>query len=295
MKLVVMLNEYWKAWTHYLLPKQALTRFAKFMAEVHTPVVKNYLIRDFISKYKVNMSEARQEDPTQYACFNDFFIRHLKPEVRPIAACDIVSPVDGTISEIGDIEQGQLIQAKGIHYSVADLLACEQSISDQFTHGCFATLYLSPKDYHRIHMPIKATLKQMIYVPGQLFSVQPLTARLIPRLFVRNERLIVFFDTAAGLMAMVLVGATVVGTIGTSWQGDMSRSKTKRYFNYETIKPLTLKQGEEMGYFKLGSTVVLLFANGEKVQWLEGRQAGSSIQYGQALAQLSSVVRHETV
>ncbi|MGQ3891770.1 archaetidylserine decarboxylase [Legionella sp. CNM-4043-24] len=279
-----MLNDSCKTLVHYLLPKHALTRFAGFMADLKTPAVKNYLIRDFLSRYDVNMSEALEEDPTRYACFNDFFIRRLKPGIRPIADCDIVSPVDGTISEIGRISEGQLIQAKGKTYSVEEFLACDRSLSDQFLNGQFATLYLSPKDYHRIHMPIAASLRSMIHVPGQLFSVQPLTARCIPRLFARNERLVVFFDTAAGLMAMVLVGATIVGAIGTSWHGDLQRASKPRHFDYQNSEPVNLAQADEMGYFKLGSTVVLLFADGEQVQWEDELKAGTSIRYGQALA-----------
>lgn len=278
-----MQNDSWKTLKHYLLPKRALTHFGGFMAEIKTPVIKNYLIRDFISKYHVNMAEALEENPEHYSCFNDFFIRHLKPEARPLANSEIVSPVDGTISEMGAINQGMLIQAKGKYYSVSELLACDKSISDQFLQGQFATLYLSPKDYHRIHMPVTATLRNMIYVPGKLFSVQPLTARTIPRLFARNERLVVFFDTAMGLMAMVLVGATVVGAIGTSWSGDVKRSKHIRHIDYQQEQPeKTLVQGEEMGYFKLGSTVILMFAEGKKIAWEKGLSPGSAVQYGQA-------------
>lgn len=281
-----MSNENWNILYHRLLPKHSLTRLAGFLANIRTPWIKNYLISDFVGKYDVNMSEAREENPLNYACFNDFFIRQLKPGVRPLATCDIVSPVDGTISEIGRIEQGQLIQAKGKHYSVAEFLACDDATTASFQQGQFATLYLSPKDYHRIHMPLSATLKRMIYVPGQLFSVQPLTVRGIPNLFARNERLVVFFDTAIGPMAMVLVGATLVGAIGTSWHGDIKRNQSQRRFDYQDKERVTLEQGEEMGYFKLGSTVVLLFADGERVQWHDGLQAGTGIRYGQALADI---------
>jgi phosphatidylserine decarboxylase len=280
---VVMLRDYLKTCPQYVVPKQSLTRFAGLMANVKIPVIKNHLITRFISKYNVNMSEAYEENPLNYACFNDFFIRHLKPEKRPLAKADIVSPVDGIVSELGKIEQGQILQAKGRYYTVEELLASSQSVSNTFTNGHFATLYLSPKDYHRIHMPIDARLRQMIYVPGKLFSVQPATARVVPQLFARNERLVALFDTSAGLMAMVLVGATIVGAIGTSWHGDIKRSKNKQEFDYQGIPFL---QGAEMGYFKLGSTVVLLFADGEKIKWLDGIKAGDSIQYGQALGLL---------
>ena len=275
-----MLRDYWKTLPQYVVPKQSLTSFAGLMANVKIPAIKNHLITRFITKYNVNMADALDENPLNYASFNDFFIRHLKPERRPLAKADIVSPVDGTVSELGKIEQGQILQAKGRYYTVEELLASPKDLSNNFINGHFATLYLSPKDYHRIHMPIDATLRQMIYVPGKLFSVQPATARVVPQLFARNERLVVLFDTSVGLMAMVLVGATIVGAIGTSWHGDINRSKNKQQFDYQSIPFL---QGAEMGYFKLGSTVVLLFADGEKLKWLDDIKAGDSIQYGQAL------------
>ena len=196
--------------------------------------------------------------------------------------------MDGFISEIGDITAGKLLQAKGRYYSVSELLACKPELSAQFDSGCFATLYLSPKDYHRVHMPIDATLKEMIYVPGTLFSVQPKTARVIPRLFARNERLVVFFDTHAGLMAMVLVGATVVGAIGTSWHGDIRRSRKAKHFDYSSDQSIdtVLQKAVEMGYFKLGSTVVLLFAEGSHIQWKNDLHAGDKIRFGEALADI---------
>ena len=283
-----MLSDYLKTLPQYLLPKKTLTYLAGVLAKVEAPAIKNTLIRQFIQTYGVNMSEAREENPENYRCFNEFFIRHLKPECRPLAKADILSPVDGTISEMGTIEKGLILQAKNRYYTVAELLACDAGLSGQFEAGCFATLYLSPKDYHRIHMPIEAELKEMIYVPGKLFSVQPTTARVVPHLFARNERLVTFFETKAGLMAMVLVGATIVGAIGTRWQGDIKRSSQKRYLDFAELNPAEtrVKQGEEMGYFKLGSTVVLLFAKGEQLHWQKGLAAGSSIRYGQALAQI---------
>ncbi|WP_133127632.1 archaetidylserine decarboxylase [Legionella nagasakiensis] len=282
-----MLSDYLKTFPHYLLPKQALTTFSGFLANVKKPAIKNHLIRRFIRQYGVNMSEALEETPENYACFNDFFIRHLKPECRPISTTDIVSPVDGFVSEIGDITAGKLLQAKGRYYSVPQLLTCEQEKSSSFNQGRFATLYLSPKDYHRVHMPIEATLKDMIYVPGKLFSVQPVTSRTIPHLFARNERLVIFFDTAAGLMAMVLVGATIVGGIGTSWHGDIRRGRQKMHFIYPSdTNRILLPKAAEMGYFKLGSTVILLFAENQRVEWLEKIHPGSRIHFGEALATL---------
>jgi phosphatidylserine decarboxylase len=272
----------------YLVPKHGLTTFAGCVANVKNPRLKNYIIQRFITKYQVNMSEALIEDPSSYACFNDFFIRHLKPESRPLAQADIVSPVDGCVSEIGTINEGQLLQAKGRYYSVEELLACDKNIADQYTQGRFATLYLSPKDYHRIHMPLDAELKSMTYIPGALFSVQPTTARVVPKLFARNERLVVFYDTKVGPMAMVLVGATIVGAIGTSWHGDLQRSKTKISFDYSKDSPLQMmSKGDEMGYFKLGSTVVLLFADGKQMQWNDSLKAGSAIQFGEAMGTIN--------
>jgi len=280
-----MIADNLKTFPQYILPKHGLTAFAGLMANVKIPAVKNYLIQRFIRTYDVNMHEAREENPENYACFNDFFIRRLKPESRPIADADIVSPVDGFVSELGDITAGQLLQAKGRYYSAQQLLACEPALGAQFEHGRFATLYLSPKDYHRVHMPLAATLKEMIYVPGKLFSVQPTTARVIPHLFARNERLVVFFDTAAGLMAMVLVGATIVGGIGTSWHGDILRKRKPEHFTYPANHDINtaLPTAAEMGYFKLGSTVIVLFAEGHRMQWEKSLQAGDKIQFGQPL------------
>ncbi|MBA2657294.1 MAG: phosphatidylserine decarboxylase [Tatlockia sp.] len=282
-----MLNDYLKTAPQLILPKQGLTHFAGFMARIKTPVIKNWLIQDFIKRYNVNMNEAREENPENYACFNDFFIRHLKSECRPLAEADILSPVDGSISELGLIEEGKILQAKGRYYTVNELLASNANLSTKFNHGRFATVYLAPKDYHRVHMPIDGQLKEMIYVPGRLFSVQPTTARVLPQLFARNERLVCFFETQLGLMAMVLVGATIVGAIGTRWQGDIKRSRQRQQLNLASIseEQAFVKKGEEMGYFKLGSTVVLLFADGEKFHWQENLKAGSSIRYGQALGQ----------
>lgn len=277
-----------KTFPQYIIPKQSITSLAGYFANVKNPRVKNFLIRSFIHKFDVDMSEALIEDPMAYDCFNDFFIRHLKPECRPLAKADIICPVDGCVSEIGKIGRGQLLQAKGKYYSVQELLACEEQLAEQFVHGQFATLYLSPKDYHRVHMPTDAELISMNYIPGTLFSVQPATTRVVPKLFARNERLVVFFKTKIGPMVMVMVGATIVGAIGTSWHGDVKRSKKMERFDYSKSSDLKImSQGNEMGYFKLGSTVVLLFANGEKMQWDKGLLAGSKIQLGQPMGTLT--------
>jgi phosphatidylserine decarboxylase len=261
--------------------QKPLTLFAGFMANIKLPMVKNYLIKDFVRRYNVNMQEAQIEDPTSYSCFNDFFVRRLKPHCRPLATSELVSPVDGCISEFGQIERGRLLQAKGHSYSVHELLAGEENISDQFKHGLFMTLYLSPKDYHRVHMPLDAKVIQQTHVPGKLFAVKPQSVLKVPRLFARNERLVVLFETSVGPMAMVLVGATIVGAIGTSWGGDLSRSCKKQ----QCFSEISLRQAEEMGYFKLGSTVILLFANNDKIKWHSELSAGSKVCFGQSLGE----------
>jgi len=272
----------------FIMPKHGLTALAGLLADVKNIRVKNYLIERFINKYQVNMSEALIEDFKSHACFNDFFIRHLKPDCRPLANADVISPVDGCVSEIGLIQAGQLVQAKGREYSVQELLACDEETAKQYINGQFATLYLSPKDYHRVHMPLDAQLISMNYIPGSLFSVQPAIVRVVPKLFARNERLAVFFDTKIGPLVMVMVGATIVGAIGTSWHGDIKRTKRAISFNYANDNPHSvLQQGGEMGFFKLGSTVVLLFAN-KYMQWNDSLKAGSPIRFGQAMATLST-------
>lgn len=280
-----MISDYLKTWAHYVLPKKALTFLAGMLANVNYPLVKNWLIRRFIQIYKVDMNEAISSDVNDYASFNDFFIRHLKADVRPFSDAPIISPVDGSISELGLIHSGSILQAKGKRYTVEALLDSKE-LAAHFHQGSFITLYLSPKDYHRVHMPIEGTLLDTCYIPGKLFSVQPVTVRTIPELFARNERLIACFETPLGLMAMVLVGATIVGTIGTSWEGDVCRRRQKYrtdYREHSTHPQPGLPKGGEMGYFKLGSTVILLFANRENAQWLSELHAGQSIKLGQAL------------
>ncbi|MFA5959617.1 MAG: archaetidylserine decarboxylase [Tatlockia sp.] len=282
-----MLKDYLKTVPQFILPKHTITRLASVMANIKSPAIKNRLIRHFIKTYGVDMSEALRETVEQYTDFNDFFIRKLRPGCRPLADADIVSPVDGVVSEIGYMEEGHILQAKGRYYTVDALLACEEALSAQFAKGAFATLYLSPKDYHRIHMPMDAQLQKMVYVPGKLFSVQPTTARVVPQLFARNERLVLFFTTEVGLMAMVFVGATIVGAIGTRWHGDLKRSKQKQIIPVgKQLSDTLLRQGDEVGYFKLGSTVVLLFAHGEQIQWNKALRAGSALRYGEAIASL---------
>ena len=279
-----MLIDYLRTIPQFLIPKRALNKFAGWMANMRVIKVKNYLIQDFVRKYQVNMEEAIESNPLNYACFNEFFIRRLKPELRPISTADIVSPVDGSISEIGYLTNGQLLQAKGHSYSVSALLG-DESYAQAFQNGCYATLYLSPKDYHRVHMPAEGILQETLYIPGSLFSVQPLTTRVIPNLFAKNERLVTFFSTQWGLMAVILVGAAIVGSIGTVWQGDLTRSSTikRTAYSQNPEQNILLAKAMEVGYFKLGSTVIVLFANREQIQWCDHLRAGDTIKFGQAL------------
>ena len=239
-----------------LLPKIALTWIVSIFANSKIKWLKNFIIINFIKKYGVNMSEALYSSPAYYASFNDFFIRHLLKEVRPFTPSDLISPVDGAISEAGNIKEGLLIQAKGKSYTLQSLLSSDEFNS--FLNGYFATFYLSPKDYHRIHMPVDGIAKKTTYIPGKLFSVQPATQRVIPNLFSQNERVVIYFDTPQGEMIMVLVGAVIVGKIATAWTGELTRSKTKKVLQHN---PVFLKQGDEVGYFKLGSTVILLLTS----------------------------------
>ncbi|ARB92796.1 archaetidylserine decarboxylase [Legionella longbeachae] len=274
-----------KKLSQYIIPKHSLTLLAGYLADVKNIKVKDYLIQRFIHEYQVNMSEALIENPEAYQCFNDFFIRRLKPGCRPLAQAGVISPVDGCVSEIGSIEEDRLIQAKGHYYTVSELLACNKEIASRFINGRFATLYLSPKDYHRVHMPIDAEITSMTYIPGALFSVQPSTVQVVPKLFARNERLAIFFSTPVGPMAIVMVGATIVGAIGTSWHGDIKRSKNRVDFEYPQANK-KMAQGDEMGYFKLGSTVVVLFADESNVDWNKELKAGSVLRFGEAMGEI---------
>lgn len=280
-----MLLDYVKTFFHYLTPKKNLTRFVGFLANIRTPWFKNLFIDSFIRTFKVNMSEAQYPNAEDYETFNQFFIRSLKPEARPLTNTTIISPVDGYLAQFGRVNDGQIIQAKNHHYSLDALLAGDINACGMLKQGSFATLYLSPKDYHRVHMPIEGTLLQTTYVPGKLFSVQPATTRVIPNLFARNERLICIFDTPIGLMASIMVGATIVGSMATSWGGVQPRKKTLQRIDYREqnfVQP-SLPQGGEMGYFQMGSTVILLFANAQAAQWADHLTPGQAIKFGQAL------------
>jgi phosphatidylserine decarboxylase len=244
----------------YLLPKRLLTRLAGKLADLRGGALTHAVIRKFVAHYGVDMSEAADPRIERYRSFNDFFTRALREGARPIADSAFVCPVDAAISQFGPIEHDQIFQAKGHSYSTRSLLGGDQALAHQFDHGHFATLYLAPKDYHRIHMPCDARLIRMIYVPGDLFSVNPLTARHVPGLFARNERVVCVFETAYGPLANVLVGATIVGSVATVWHGVVNPPRTRdmREWRYER-ENITLNKGAEMGRFLLGSTVVMLF------------------------------------
>jgi phosphatidylserine decarboxylase len=244
----------------YLLPKRLITQFAGKVANLRGGALTHAIIRRFVAKYGVNMAEAADPRIESYPTFNEFFTRPLRDGLRPIADADFVCPVDAAISQFGPIEHDQIFQAKGHSYSTRALVGGDQQLAHQFDHGHFATLYLAPKDYHRIHMPCEGRLKRMIYIPGDLFSVNPLTARHVPSLFARNERVVCVFDTAHGPFVNVLVGATIVGSVATVWHGIVNPPRTRdiREWRYDD-KDIVLAKGAEMGRFLLGSTVVMLF------------------------------------
>lgn len=259
----------------YLLPKQALTRLAGSLARRQAGALTTWAIRRFIARYGVDMAEAAHPDPAAYASFNDFFTRPLKAGARPQASADWTCPVDGAISQFGPIAGDQVFQAKGHAYSTTALVGGDAALAAEFQDGHFATLYLSPRDYHRIHMPRGGRLRRMIHVPGDLFSVNPTTARGVPGLFARNERVVCVFDGDRGPFVMVLVGATIVGSMATVWHGVVNppRPGHLRDWTYAD-QAIELAQGAEMGRFLLGSTVVMLFPRGPLAfnpQWAPAR------------------------
>ena len=273
----------------YALPKRALTTLAGKFASARLGGLTTSVIRWFVGRYNVNMAEAANPDIASYTSFNDFFTRALKPGARPLASADLICPVDGAISQFGPIAKDQVFQAKGHTYSTTALVGGDAAAAARFDNGHFATLYLSPRDYHRIHMPCAGELTRMVHVPGDLFSVNPTTARGVPGLFARNERVVCFFESAQGPFVLVLVGATIVGSMATVWHGQINppRTGTLRQWDYAKGQ-VSLQQGEEMGRFLLGSTVVMLFPQGPlqfNPQWAPVR----AIQLGEAMAQRGTV------
>ena len=245
----------------YLLPKQRLTTFAGRIAGARGGLMTSRLIRWFVGKYGVDMSEAENPDVGSYKSFNDFFTRPLKAGVRPLADAGFVCPVDGAISHYGDIDDHHIMQAKGHRFTTTELIGGNKALAARFRHGSFANLYLSPKDYHRLHMPCDGNLTRMIYVPGALFSVNPVTARGVPNLFARNERVVCLSESPEiGSFVMVLVGATIVGSMATVWHGVVNPRRTGKMTEWTyTDQAVALEKGEEMGRFLLGSTIVMLF------------------------------------
>ena len=275
----------------YLLPKQAMTLLAGQIAGARGGAMTTRLIRWFIERYRVDMAEAANPDPAAYVTFNDFFTRALAPGMRPLADADLVCPVDGAISQLGAIEGDALLQAKGHTFTVQALVGGDATLARPFLDGHFATLYLSPKDYHRVHMPCAGRLVRMIHVPGELFSVNPTTARGVPNLFARNERVVCVFERDGegerGPFVQVLVGATIVGSMATVWHGVVNppRPGQVRDWRYEGAKAVSLDKGAEMGRFLLGSTLVLLFPKGP-LAFNPAWKPGAAIRMGEAMASL---------
>ncbi len=274
----------------YLLPHKFICWLAHISANCKFTCVKNYLIGYFIKRYAVNMQEAIETNPFAYLSYNDFFTRALQPSCRPIDPNPnaIVSPADGALAQFGIINNQQIIQAKGHDYSAQDLLGGDRATAEPFINGDFATIYLAPKDYHRVHMPFAGKLTKMLYVPGQLFSVNTHAAENIPNLFARNERVVCIFDTAFGSMAVVLVGAMIVGGIAIAWEGKISPPHSKKIKIWDYTQPnmpqIDLAKGAELGRFMLGSTVIVLTPP-DVMQWHTSMRPGVAIKFGQRLGQ----------
>jgi len=270
----------------YILPHHALSRMMSKLTHCENKAWKNLFIKQIIRHYGVNMDEAQQPDINAYKSFNDFFTRDLKPSARQLTSevNAIASPADGAVSQAGAISEGEIFQAKGKSYTALDLLGGSKERAKAFNNGVFTTIYLSPKDYHRLHMPITGTLREMVHVPGRLFSVNTATTRSVPRLFARNERVVAIFDTELGPMALVLVGAIFVSSIETVWHGVVTPPSVTsvQTWDYKENAP-TLKMGEEMGRFNMGSTIIVLFAN-NKVQWDSEFVADKIVKLGEMIA-----------
>ena len=281
---------YWqraKVAFQYIMPQLYLTQFAGWFAQQKWGAVTHFVIKAFAKKYNVDMSEAKKENFSDYESFNQFFIRELKDDARkinenPTALC---LPADGRVSQIGHIDDERLLQAKGHFFSLSDLLAGDEELVHTFKNGEFATIYLSPRDYHRVHMPCDATLRKMIYVPGDLFSVNPFLAEHVPNLFARNERVICVFDTAFGPMAQILVGATITASMSTVWAGVINPPRTGevKVWTYQGDSAIKLTKGQEMGAFQLGSTVINLFL-ANSVTLAEHLEVDVPVRMGEILA-----------
>nr|WP_314115737.1 archaetidylserine decarboxylase [uncultured Aggregatibacter sp.] len=281
---------YWqrvKVAFQYIMPQLYLTQLAGWFAQQKWGAVTHFVIKAFAKKYNVDMSEAKKENFSDYESFNQFFIRELKDDARkinenPTALC---LPADGRVSQIGHIDDERLLQAKGHFFSLSDLLAGDEELVNTFKNGEFATIYLSPRDYHRVHMPCDATLRKMIYVPGDLFSVNPFLAEHVPNLFARNERVICVFDTAFGPMVQILVGATITASMSTVWAGVINPPRTGevKVWTYQGDNAIKLTKGQEMGAFQLGSTVINLFP-ANSVTLAEHLEVDVPVRMGEILA-----------
>lgn len=281
-------GDYLKSWPLYALPHHLLSRIMLALTRVESPRLVPPAIRLFSRRFGVDLDEADQADPAAYASFNAFFTRSLRPGARPVdeAPDSIVSPADGMVSQCGTLREGRILQAKGRDYSLLELLGGDPAHAEPFLDGGFSTIYLSPRDYHRVHMPLSGTLRETIYVPGRLFSVQPATVRAVPDLFARNERLVALFDTPAGPMAMILVGAIFVACIETVWGGVATPPHTGRIRVEPAPEPLQLAKGAEMGRFNMGSTVILLFGR-DRVRWRDDCRERTHLRMGQAIGTLT--------
>ncbi|HEC20852.1 MAG TPA: phosphatidylserine decarboxylase [Gammaproteobacteria bacterium] len=282
------LLDYLKAWPTYLLPHHALSRIMHAITRSEIRWWKTLFTRWFVRHFKVDMSLAADPRLEHYPCFNAFFTRALRADARPIVADDtlLACPVDGAVSQLGDIKNGRIFQAKGRDYTLLELLGHDEQQAAPFMDGKFATLYLSPRDYHRIHLPFDGRLTAMCHIPGRLFSVSPATARAVPRLFARNERVVTYFDTDLGPMALVLVGAIFVASIETVWAGEVTppAGKTVRHWTYDPAEPAhQFCKGDEIARFNMGSTVIMLHP-ADSIQWLENIHPADKVQMGQAIA-----------
>lgn len=278
-----------KAWPQYLVPGHLVSRVTHAITRIRYHRFKNAFTGWFVRAFKVDLAEAQISNPYGYEHFNAFFTRALKPGVRPIVTgrYQVACPVDGAVSQVGTISDGQLLQAKGHSYSLLELLGGSKKRAEPFQNGAFATLYLSPRDYHRIHMPLGGVLREMVHVPGRLFSVNTSTVKVIPRVFARNERVVSIFDTAFGPMALVKVGAINVGSIETVWAGEITppAGRIVRTWHYpaDGEDAVSLERGAEMGRFNMGSTVIVLFAR-DTIEWSEALLPGATVRLGQLLA-----------
>ena len=281
----------------YVLPHHLISRSVYYFVECQIPWFKNGLIRWAIDHYHVNMSEAKREDAEEYIHFNDFFTRSLKDGSRPLPEDPemIVSPADGVISQMGDIKNGRIFQAKGHDYSLVELLGGDLELGQEFMGGKFATIYLSPRDYHRVHTPAAGSLHKMVHVPGRLFSVNQGNVENIPNLFARNERVVSIFDTQYGPMAVIMVGAINVASIETVWAGLVTpqRGQVATTTYGEASQSVELSRGDELGRFKLGSTAIVLFGKNQ-IEWLENWQPGLSIKMGEAMARGTGISSETT-